>query len=314
MAQSKKSKVKSRKRQSSSAKKSGAKASSKKSGGSQSGNQSSRQNVPSHGPIGAILRWARLHRHLSFILGLTRKESTPALKKRLRLARDMARKGSVGVPWASINLQHEEDQARLKKQPYTVADLPTHGQQDFVRLFSRKVPKASLAAVLSALSYGVPLVIPGSADLENFRPLISARMLFKEGDVQIEKRFNEFQRVLNSKLRESFSLAEKPGLTLIDLASKNGRPSVLEGVLRRQLTSRTKWLDRAGERTLAKWFVKGDEDDQADLVFLDVLPLVLTHLNPSTLKCLGDLVSQPLGLLTFGLCPALCLNLKEDKD
>jgi hypothetical protein len=264
------------------------------------------------GPIGAMTRWARLNRRLSFVLTLPQippEESD--LKRIIRRAALHSRKSSIGLTRANLSNYDAAEQGRLKKTPFTLAELPTYKLQEIQRRIGGRLNPGLLSGALTAFIHGVPLCLSTDELVADAEHLSCARFTFKNpGDSQAE-RLHEMVRGSLPKLIDSYTLAEKPLLSLLDLAKENARPTTLQNKLRRTLEVRRRWFEKNVTRNM-KMLKDAGEGDEVAMLAIDILPLIITRLTKEHARPLAEALSTPLGAMTLGLLPCFPLP-KDDK-
>lgn len=264
------------------------------------------------GPVGALTRWARLNRRLSFVLAVP--QQAPGDNDFKTLARRAAlhsRKSSIGLTKANI-VQYKDDQkARLLKTPFTFAEIPTYALLDVQRVIGGRLSPGLVSGTLAALIHGVPLCLSDASLVKDAKHLSCARFTFRNpGDKQGE-RLQEMIRGSVPKLIDSYTLAEKPLLTLLDMAKQNARPTTLQNKLRRMLDTRRRWFEKNVTRTL-KMLKPAEENDKVAMLAMDILPLIVARINKDNAAELAQALTTPLGSMVLGMLP--CFPLPEDKQ
>jgi hypothetical protein len=260
-----------------------------------------------------MTRWARLNRRLSFVLALpAQAPSEPELKKIIRLAALQSRKSSIGLTRSNLSAYSDEQRARLNKPPFTLAELPTYALRDLQRVIGGRLPAGLLSGALTALIHGVPFCLSSDHLIDQARHLCCARFSFKNPGDRQEERLHEMIRASIPKLIDSYTLAEKPLLSLLDLAKENARPTTLQNKLRRLLEVRRRWFEKNVTRNM-KMLKQAEEGDQVAMMAVDVLPLIITRLGTGNLETLIEALTTPLGTMTLGMLPCFPLPKNEKK-
>ncbi|MDF1663811.1 MAG: hypothetical protein P1V97_18720 [Planctomycetota bacterium] len=262
------------------------------------------------GPVGALTRWARLNRRLSFVLAVPQQSpSDIEFKKLARRAQLHSRKSSIGLTKANIVGYVEEQKTRLTKNPFTFAELPTYGLLDVQRAIGGRLAPGLVSGTLAALIHGVPMCLSDHSLVEEAKHLACARFTFRNPGEKQAERLQEMIRASMPKLIDSYTLAEKPLLTLLDMAKQNARPTTLQNKLRRMLETRRRWFEKNVTRNM-KMLKPAEEKDKVAMLALDILPLIVARINTDNALELAQALTTPLGSMALGMLP--CFPLPED--
>lgn len=260
------------------------------------------------GPIGSMCRWARLKSRLGFVLALPpRQGSEDSISRLLKNVASMNRPGLVGVTRSDLEAWPAHE-GRLTRSPFAVAELPTRDVRHLRNALNRRLSPGLLDAALAALVHGVPMLVTDPARFAELEVLTTLPLRRVRGDDEPGKRLRDFCRALEGGLVESYASAEKPMLTLLDLESGKARRATLKNTLKRHIDARSRRARRSADHASVKSLLRvAEEGETADVLILDLLPLILMRLEAEDFRRTVEALATPLGVLSLGLLPVLSL-------
>jgi hypothetical protein len=257
------------------------------------------------GPIGAMTRWARSQRRLSFIfIPPLQALDDRDLRDLLERARSYGRRAPIGITRQSLSNLQDSQRRILTRAPFTIAELPTQGLKTIARHTGGRIAPELIHGALAALVYGVPLVAADAPTFDAGRHLATMYAGFDNEREDLGRRFPDLLKESAGRIVETYSLAEKPILTMLDMSKARARDATLKGNLRRQVEMRRSWLERQLHKSHRNLQVKQDNGVIANL---DLLPLILLRLEGPPFLELVEALTTPLGAMALGVCPFLTL-------
>jgi len=260
-----------------------------------------------------VARWARRFRRLAAVVTFANEPDGHVLER----LKDV-RHGGIGVPRAALVRLSPASRERFEQKPFLVLDHPDEALARIARVSGPRAPAHLVEGSVHALAYCAPLVLLDRADAQAVQPLV-AHAVAVPGDAVRQAVSQDFEAILrggSAATQDGYGQIEKAGKAILDLAHGVARERTLSSLLQRLTRARRAWAERDVAKRYRRVVDAAELDAQGRgvpkggkdplvvtqpivLGYLDLLPLLMTRLGPSS-----DLLpafERPLAQLALGV-------------